>query len=259
MSVHKNETGDLPPVTAIMITGKSKDRQMFARASVESFKAQTYPHKELVIVNDSCGTDHEYRVLYPHEEGSNMREVFIEPYGSLGALRNLAMDAARTEWLIQWDDDDFYHPERINYQMKNRYSKFVVLLLYQIRYSFASNCGFELRYDRPDEGIPGTMLFHKTNKRFQEVGKHEDSRFLNDAFGRDRVILANGAGAYPFGPNLYLRFFHGHNTWDERHIMRQMFGKQDEWQMPNRCQQYLRHVLTTYYPWAGIPKLPEQT
>lgn len=247
------------PVTAVMITGKSKDRVMFARAAVESFKAQTYPYKELLIVNDSFGTDHEHRVLHPHEEGRDIREVFIGPYGSLGALRNLAMDFAKTDWLIQWDDDDFYHPDRIKYQMLHRYDKCAVLLLYQIRYSFTSNCGFELRYDRPDEGIPGSMLFCKTGKRFQEIGKHEDSRFLNDAFGRERVILCNGTGAFPHGPNLYLRFFHGHNTWDERHIMRHMFGKRDEWAMSDDCKRYVQDVLKEYYPWAAAPKLPIQT
>jgi len=36
---------------------------------------------------------------------------------ALGALRNMAVDAASGDYVVQWDDDDWFHPRRIELQM----------------------------------------------------------------------------------------------------------------------------------------------
>lgn len=79
----------MPPlVSALMVTQSGRER--FAREAVECFHAQTYPNKELVIV------------VQPYHEPPK-----------LGALRNESVLRAKGEYVIQWDDDDLYGPERI--------------------------------------------------------------------------------------------------------------------------------------------------
>jgi len=51
-----------PMVTAMMITGLP-GRVDLAKQAVKSFLSQTWPRKELVIINDSLGTAHEYRIV----------------------------------------------------------------------------------------------------------------------------------------------------------------------------------------------------
>lgn len=223
-------------VTAVMITGKSSGRERLAAAAVESFKLQTWPNKELLIVNDSGES-----VLRGDHDGST-REVML-PSGvlSLGELRNVAMEQATGEWIIQWDDDDYSHPTRIQRQMELASPGHAVLLLWQVRVSLVSNTAFSFRWRFPAvPGIPGTVLHHKSQSaRYRPTPKGEDQQFLLDCFrGRIRVIDNQAE------PHLYLRTYHGGNTWDERHIMGDDGGRiPGAWDLPKESSEFLRSVM----------------
>src|SRR5690606_35063462 len=94
-----------------------RDRPRLARRAVGCFLAQTYPNAELVIVDDG-------RVDYGPMLASLGGRVPIhyhrlrpEPGRRLGALRNESLDRAAGEYVVQWDDDEWYHPERVARQM----------------------------------------------------------------------------------------------------------------------------------------------
>jgi glycosyltransferase involved in cell wall biosynthesis len=84
-----------------------------AKRSVRCFAKQTYPRAELVIV--SAGDRAYRRALEQHldNHGISGRIVTANAASSLGALRNLSLDAAAGDIICQWDDDDCYHPDRI--------------------------------------------------------------------------------------------------------------------------------------------------
>lgn len=199
-------------VTAVMVTGKDPRREPYARLAIEAFQAQTYPKRQLLIVTDAptnLTTD------------VNVGIVRTSPQ-PLGGLRNIALSQINPDHLVlQWDDDDYYHPEYMSYMVDRQSGNRPVLLLNQLRYSLVTGCGFPHTYDRPTEGIPGAVLYPASGVKvpYQLIGKHEDSRFLNDNWGSDRTIVAN-----PF--YLYVRLHTGLNTWDEKHIMRGLAGKQ---------------------------------
>jgi glycosyltransferase involved in cell wall biosynthesis len=48
------------------------------------------------------------RVLYPGSGGL-----------TLGALRNISLESARSEIICQWDDDDYSHPGRLAIQVRH--------------------------------------------------------------------------------------------------------------------------------------------
>jgi len=93
---------DGPKIAAVCITW---DRPKLLGQMLRMFELQTYPNRELVIL-DNAGQ-------YGHQQGDRWR-LWSErrSYTSLGAKRN---DAARlissdTEAIAVWDDDDTYLP-----------------------------------------------------------------------------------------------------------------------------------------------------
>lgn len=208
-------------ITAVMVTGKDPRRLRFAERAIVAFQLQTYPSKQLLIVSDSP-------TIKQLPEGPQIRHVYVDrPNQSLGALRNVGLANITSGYVLQWDDDDYYHPDYMSYMRTNAHPSQPALLLNQLRYSLVSRSGFKLRYDRAREGIPGAVLFARDSVQFpyQEIGKHEDSRFLNDNWGLARNVLDNPA-------HLYVRLYTGLNTWDEKHIMRHLAGRTDVNEIP---------------------------
>src|SRR5690606_9633386 len=103
-----------PLVSCLMVT---RDRPRLARRAVGCFLAQTYPNAELVIVDDG-GVD--YGPMLSSLGGRapiRYHRLRPEPERRLGALRNESLDRAAGEYVVQWDDDEWYHPERVARQM----------------------------------------------------------------------------------------------------------------------------------------------
>lgn len=254
-----------PLVTAIMVTGKSPQRLPLARASVLSFFQQTYPNCRLLVVSDCEGYAAQvldYAALRAQapdnmvlREHDLLRVRVVEATFEgmpLGALRNLGLSKVQGGLVIQWDDDDWYHPQRIDVQMAAYRPQHAVTLLWQTRYSFVGDAGFTLEYDKRLQGIPGTVLFSPLDGEYIATDrKHEDSHLLDEHFPRRCIVINNGPQTSP-GPSLYLRFFHGNNTWDERHVMRQIRGDQHRGKryMPSEQQTYLEQTLRNFYSYA---------
>jgi Glycosyl transferase family 2 len=102
-----------PLVSCLML---SRDRPRLAARAMECFLAQSYPHRELVVVDS--GRDGHLRSCVDAICHPSIRLHQIEPDGlSLGALRNLAIQQSRGQYLCTWDDDDLSDPDRLSVQM----------------------------------------------------------------------------------------------------------------------------------------------
>ena len=102
-------------VSCLMVT---RDRYPFARLAIEAFRRQTHAERELVVVQD--GTDTRLVEEIKQADDPTIRAFRAPAVGlSLGALRNLAVAAARGPFVCQWDDDDLYDPDRIAAQMRH--------------------------------------------------------------------------------------------------------------------------------------------
>lgn len=188
-------------VTAVMITGHRPERRRLACVAVDCFKAQRYDERELVIIN----TGQPLRVT-----GPNIRELIVDQGDDfkLGDLRNVALEAARGDWVIQWDDDDWHHPERIQAQMECAVLDAACLLESQVRHNLLTGATIVRRFP---EGIDGTILHSRSLPfRYPSLTRGEDSHFMR-LFPQRRVVRDR--------PELYVRLFHGANTWNEGHIM----------------------------------------
>jgi glycosyltransferase involved in cell wall biosynthesis len=98
-----------PLVTCIMPTG---DRPKLASRAIEYFCRQSYPARELVILDDGR---HAIEDLVPQDPSIvyyRLRERMV-----LGAKRNLACALARGALIAHWDDDDWMSPDRLRTQV----------------------------------------------------------------------------------------------------------------------------------------------
>jgi glycosyltransferase involved in cell wall biosynthesis len=98
-----------PLVSCIMPT---RNRAPFVALALRRFAEQQYVPRELIVVDD--GTQPvEHQVA--GQPGVHYRRLTTRC--SIGAKRNLACDMARGEFIVQWDDDDWYGPQRLTRQL----------------------------------------------------------------------------------------------------------------------------------------------
>ena len=107
---------EYPLISCICVTYR---KPALLERAIRCFESQTYPNKELVILYE----DHdEPTVTYitGHTFSPGIRCICTpgNPKKTLGELRNIANNAAKGEFLCQWDDDDWYHPSRLTFRAR---------------------------------------------------------------------------------------------------------------------------------------------
>jgi glycosyltransferase involved in cell wall biosynthesis len=88
------------------------NRRAFVPRALRSFHCQDYPNRELIVVDD--GTD---RIgdLLPADP--RVRYFQMDQRQNVGAKRNVACQQARGQFVLHWDDDEWYVPSRIRQQV----------------------------------------------------------------------------------------------------------------------------------------------
>lgn len=159
--------------------------------------------------------------------------VVEAPRAPLGRLRNLSIEHARGELLCQWDDDDFYHPERLWAQsVPFAATDCAATSLDSQFYWFLDTNELFIRRGVP-EGIHGTVMFRNGLgfKYDESMSKSEDSRFMEDLLKRGSVVRIDDR------PELYVRTFHGMNTWGRNHHHKHTRrALSAEWLLQNEAQ-----------------------
>jgi glycosyltransferase involved in cell wall biosynthesis len=101
-----------PLVVGVCLT---KDRPAMLARAVQSFRAQTYKNRYLLVLDSGAGL-HAGRNRVAFEP----TEIYssTKPGASIGELRNLANSlVASADIIVHWDDDDWSHPNRITEQV----------------------------------------------------------------------------------------------------------------------------------------------
>ena len=220
---------DVPLVTGILVVAED-ERINLARSAVASFINQTYPNKEVIIVNAAPNKT----VL--EEQWPTLREFRVDPimYPTIGALRNKGIDEAKGEWILPFDDDDHSHLHRMFMQMAVRRDHHCVMLDRQVRVDTERQtlCIYERK-----AGISNTVLFprHAADNSLNlydpdmiEAG--EDDEFVERAFGARWVCLntlptQNGQEWFP-GPCMTIAYYHTRNKSSRERFFGQYAGTQ---------------------------------
>ena len=107
-SIQKSKTP--PLVSCIMPT---RNRRAFIRQALAYFERQDYPNKELIVVDDGDDKVEDLFLSY-----SGVRYVALPKLASIGTKRNFACGLAQGAIIAHWDDDDWYAPYRLSYQIE---------------------------------------------------------------------------------------------------------------------------------------------
>jgi glycosyltransferase involved in cell wall biosynthesis len=207
-------SGFQPKVSCLVVTA---DRGRFLKRALLSYRAQTYPRKELVVVDDGREALDDLLADLPAGE---VRYVRLEkgPGNTLGRLRNLSLDAATGDLMTQWDDDDWYHPDRLSLQVaaleEGKDSSVLTSALFHLDTPGYFQHPFRGLFRA---GVPGSLLLRKDPLlRYPELSRGEDTAFLRSWRKRPQARL-DVSCSY-----LHIRCYHGSNTWDYGHFVRRL-------------------------------------
>lgn len=264
MSDAAGSEAGVPLVSGIIVVGDD-ERINLARSSVTSFLRQTYPNKEVVIVNASP----EKAVL--DKQWPTLREFRVNPveYPTIGALRNKAIEEANGEWILPFDDDDHSHLHRMFMQMAVRRDGCCVMANKQVRVDIDRHtlCTYEKA-----EGIANTVLFPRSSANgalnlydADMVEAGEDDEFVNRVFGNNKIILDTGFDWFP-GPCLSIAYYHTRNKSSRERFFGEFAGSQHDGRVcgviPPDYLDYIKDVMeraglaVSINSEAGVPAGP---
>jgi len=108
----------LPTISCLTVTS---NRLVLLKEAIQCYCKQTYPNKELIVVTDGTPRYQQAIRNYIRWLGrDDIRLVCADKAGqTLGALRNLSLDAAKGTIVCQWDEDDLNHPQRLERQFEH--------------------------------------------------------------------------------------------------------------------------------------------
>jgi glycosyltransferase involved in cell wall biosynthesis len=200
----------MPLISCIMPTF---NRRAFIPLAIQHFLAQDYPNKELVIVDDGDDAIGDLVTDVP-----NVRYIRLDQRISIGAKRNRACHEARGDLIAQWDDDDWYAPDRLSYQARPILDDQADLTGLENTYMLELPAGrFWTTQHQLHQRMfvgdvhGGTLVFRKNllnnGLRYPEVNLAEDAGLLRQALRRGkRLARLPNSGVF-----VYVR--HGQNAW----------------------------------------------
>jgi glycosyltransferase involved in cell wall biosynthesis len=190
-------------VSALMPT---RGRSAMAREALACWQAQTYPWRELVVVDD--------RDCPSFPEGLNLPGVqyhVMDRRMSVGSKRNIACSRAAGEVLMSWDSDDWCAPERMESQIALMQSKGVAFVGYHSMVFVDDAAGEAWKYCGDDKYALGTSFCFKRElwqaSPFPDLQIGEDNAFRSRH--REQIISVDA------GEMLVARI-HSENTSDKK-------------------------------------------
>jgi glycosyltransferase involved in cell wall biosynthesis len=213
--------GGEPSVSCLMVMLPVPERLPFAKKSIDDFCRQTLAKKNLVVVL-SGGTESVHGAMRDHVDslGRDDIRVFTQPPEmNLGQLRNFTLGVATGDVLCQWDDDDLYHPERLERQLAVlREGNFEAVYLQEVMQYFpAANILYWTNWRATEAaGHPGTlMVWREAAVKYPTQGGM--ARLGEDSEAARALIARGRVGYLPAMPHLYIYVSHGTNSWNDGH------------------------------------------
>lgn len=204
----------VPLVSCLCVT---RGKPNMLKRVIACFESQSYPYLEMVIVweEDDMQTEQFVRQVELGERYKFCKVPVTPIKKSLGELRNLSIQKAKGEYVCQWDDDDWYDPERLSIQMTRlqRSGKPACILSRWIIFDKVTGKSY-LSKRRLWEGsiLCRKELMQKT--AYPVLSKGEDTPVIQSLFDRDLLEIIDD------NPEIYIYVYHGKNTWEREHFER---------------------------------------
>ncbi len=186
------------------------------RRAIACYQQQTHSARELVVVFESDDAATREFLAGQNVPSLRLLEVPFQPKQSLGALRNLAVQAAQGAYVAQWDDDDWHGPTRLAEQLQ------------AIRETGQDACAL-LRWTLYDEltraayvsgprAWEGSLLAQRDKLTpYADLAKGEDTPVIERLMADDKLVGLDQ-------PHLYIYTYHGGNAWSRAHWRREILA-----------------------------------
>ena len=228
----------------------TKGKPDSVRHALKMFQQQTYQAKEIVIVTDPGQMQRLSNELNLGGNNTNIRLIDSGHYNknaTLGDLRNIAASAAQGKYVCQWDDDDLYHPRRLEIQiglLKNHSASACLLNQWIIWWPLKKR--FAISNKRNWEG---SLLAEKSiMPEYLSLKRGEDTPVVENIIKNHRTISIKN-------PNLYVYVVHGKNTFDEAHF-ELMYARAEARFEGEHYEKFYTKLSTSFllddYPLSGI-------
>ena len=223
-----------PLVSCVCPTG---NRQSLIMMAIDCFLSQTYPNKELIVLDD--GVSPTSVPCHP----SIKYHRHVGPKLTTGAKRNLCNELAAGEVICNWDDDDWSHPSRVSVQVNHlvtsgkAFTGFGQMYFHGNDSTFLmSNCG---------GGLGTAQCYTKAfwqSHPYPSIQTTEDILFCQAAERLGECSVISGEG-------MMVARRHPSNSWDTINILDL-----------RRCTPvYVSELPTGFLAAIGIPKDPSYT
>jgi glycosyltransferase involved in cell wall biosynthesis len=200
-----------PLVSCLCVTW---NRTALLERSIGLFNHQTYPNKELVVVCRS--EDYDTLNLLRKANQTNIKVFSIENASqrTLGELRNISIENSKGDYVCQWDDDDWYHPTRIDIQHTairesgKRGSVLSYILMFDMNRKQAY---LSTRRAWENSVMCERRLLTEESIKFPALNKGEDTPFVSELINLNVLVPV-------VKPELYIYNNTGINTCDSSHF-----------------------------------------
>ena len=167
---------EYPLISAIMIVGRTPYNNI--SAAIDCFQEQTYPYKELIIVNNARNQLEASALNIPTQ-----KDIFIidtPRHLTAGMARNYGISTANGGILVQFDCNFWFDPNRISAQIvaMERNDAQVSVLSKTLNHSFIT--GRSSYNSNLQKAILNTMMFIRPKDvDYPDIDKNEEFGLLN--------------------------------------------------------------------------------
>ncbi|MCA9032230.1 MAG: glycosyltransferase [Planctomycetaceae bacterium] len=180
------------PLVSVIVP--TYNRAAYIAEAVESALGQTYPHVEVVIVDDGS-VDNTSEILAQLSQRDSRVRCFRQENAGVSAARNKAIQKAQGDFIAFLDSDDVWHPWKIELQLS----------------LFALKPELGMVWTDMDAMRPNGEVFHKNylKKMYSAYKRVSDETLFSESFeiaieteGDSRTVTARTGNIYP-------QMFHG--------------------------------------------------
>lgn len=163
------------------------------------FISQTYPNRELIIINDQPNIEY-----YCDISGVKIYNL-DKRFKSLGAKRNYAMSKCSGDFVLITDDDDLYYPEHTEHLIKEHLGNIQFDIVKDFYSEYSVNNKIVNKMDNTTMGFSRCCIkreFIDNNKFNEDLNCYEDSDYMKNA--ETYYIVNNKAySQYRWGMDTY--------------------------------------------------------
>lgn len=212
------------------------NRPHLLHRSITCFLNQSYSNKELIILYSS--KDSATATLLRNISNFAIKVYPIENYEamSLGTIRNKAVSLANGEYVCNWDDDDWYHPKRLELQLSRtkESNKAGSILMSVVMYDAVRQKSY-FYPGRPWEFslFCEKQLFSTYRFRYANKSRGEDTPLVTQLIAHNKLVPV-------VAPPVYIYMFHGGNTCGYEHF-KYFFDLSQE--LTDSVNKKIQHIL----------------